>query len=366
MRVLPHVISGYRDGFDKLLNNILHNAILTHGHPRAIVGALCYSYALMYLFKKNDTLSFGELVSAVIEAQGEWGKYPDYADSEWLNAAERNHYSELWPRTITEMIKQLKHVANALSKGVLDSENETLTAIGCFDKSVNGAGDVVAITSIYIASKYANNPVLGIKLAANAIGADTDTIASMVGGLLGALMGLSWIPAEWKTIQDYNCLARMAEFLATENGIDMAKKYSAKVLSESHEWEKTPIGKLKKISSDTLQSGKTGTVTISKYVTLLGQTIYIKKMTRKKANEQHKYAEYAYQQPLTRKCVLRIDSQKINDYRKNTDLMAVSISQLCVAMELINAGTTDIKKIANETGISGKTTEVIVGLASAN
>ncbi|MGN0813400.1 MAG: hypothetical protein ACI4MQ_07830 [Candidatus Coproplasma sp.] len=36
-------------------------------------------------------------------------------------------------------------------------------------------------------SKYANNPALGIKQAANLFGADTDTIAAMTGGLMGKL-----------------------------------------------------------------------------------------------------------------------------------------------------------------------------------
>jgi ADP-ribosylglycohydrolase len=362
MRVLPHVIAGQRDRLDKLFKNIFQDAILTHGHPRAILGALCYSYALMYLFKKNDTLSFGELVKAVIEARGEWGKYPDYTDVDWLKAAEANHYSEIWPKTVSEMVVQLNRVSAALDKGALDSETETLTAIGCFDKSVNGAGDVAAIASIYITSKYANNPVLGIKSAASAIGTDTDTIASMAGGLLGALMGLSWIPAEWKTIQDFDCLVRMAEFLAVENGVAEAKEYVAKAITESSEWEKTSIGKLRKISTESLSSGKTGIIRINKYMTLLGQTIYIKKMTREKSNEQYNFSDYEYQQSLLPKHVLKIDSYKINDYRANVELAQLNVSQLCTVMEFVNRGITDIRILANEIGVSETTAKIISGL----
>lgn len=364
MRVLPHVIAGHREGFDKLLSNVFQDSIITHGHPRAIVGALCYSYALMFLFKKNDTLAFGELVDAIIDTKDIWGAFPSYADVEWLNVSEPYNFSNLWLKTVDEMVVQLYLIATALSKGALDSENETLLAIGCFNKNVNGAGDIAALASIYVASKYANNPVLGIKAVANAFGSDTDTIASMVGGLLGALMGLSWIPAEWKMVQDYSCLVRMAEFLAAENSVDMAKEYTTKMLAESAEWEKVSIGRLKKISTDTLPSGKTGIVTINKYITVLGQTIYVKKMTREKVIEQPQHAEHTHD--FKQSLILRMDPQGINNYRTNPDLMAVSISQLCMAMELINNGIANTKSLATKVGVSEATVKKIIGLFSVD
>jgi ADP-ribosylglycohydrolase len=368
MRVLPHIIAGHREDFENVFRNVAQDSILTHGHPRAIVGALCYSYALMFLFKKNDTLAFGELVDAVVGAKDVWGNLQSYVDMEWLKIAEIYEFPKLWSKTVDDMVVQLNYIATALSKGALDSESETLATIGCFNKNVNGAGDVAALASIYVASKYANNPVLGIKAVANAFGSDTDTIASMVGGLLGALMGLSWIPAEWKAVQDYDCLVRMSEFLSAENGVDKAKEYTSKVLLENSEWEKASIGRLKKISTNTLPSGKTGIVTINKYVTVLGQTIYVKKMTREKVIDTppHGECDYSLQQPLATRCTLRMDSLRIKEYRANHALMSISVSQLCVAMELISAGITDNKKLANKIGIDEASVKMIIDLISMN
>ena len=281
MRVLPHVISGVKKEFVVIANDIARDASLTHGHPRAIVGAMCYSYALWYLFKKTDTLSFGELANAVISAQNEWNKIPDILNGEWLETAKSSQdYTHVWIATVDNVVSQLKLITAALEKGALDSENETLETLGCFNKNVNGAGDIAAIAAIYYASKYANNPVLGIKSAANAIGADTDTIASMVGGLLGALMGLSWIPTEWKTVQDYECLIQITELLLSENRKEASKAFVSKVKKQIGGWESTPIGLMRSLDIFTVKSGKSVRVIITKRQSSLGQTMYFKEYKR--------------------------------------------------------------------------------------
>ena len=73
------------------------------------------------------------------------------------------------------------------------------------------------LAAIYLASKYANNPSLGIKIPVFLFRADTDTIASIAGGLLGTLSVTNWIPPEWRTVQGYDCLIQMAELLLSDN-----------------------------------------------------------------------------------------------------------------------------------------------------
>jgi ADP-ribosylglycohydrolase len=363
MRVLPHVIARGREDFDALSKQITQDAILTHGHPRAIVGALCYAYALMYMLNKSDTLSFGELANTVIDAKNEWGNFPNSVDNDWLNATQNVNYPNLWESTVNETTSRLKQVVHALEIGALDSENETLTALGCFDNRINGAGDIAAIASIYFASKYANNPILGVKSAANAIGSDTDTIASMVGGLLGALLGLSWIPAEWKLVQDYDCLVRMSRFLVSENGVSYAKEYVAKEFSKNSDWEKSPIGKCKKISVIFLPCGKNGEATISKYATILGQTIYAKKLSKEKTAQQN---NKGYQQSLLQHCILKIDSKKLGVIRSNSELTKVNIAQLCIVIELLSVGINDCRQIAKETNLSETIVKKVIELITSH
>lgn len=246
MRIIPHVIFHiHENNFEIVANEVTEDALMTHGHPRAILGALCYAYAIYYSLLKTDTLSYGELIFEVINHVDRWGAFPKTISVEWLQLANKKYdYQAEWHKTVEKILRSLEHIGNAAQFGMLDSETETLSSIGCFDKKTNGAGDIAAITAIYLASKYANNPTLGIKQAANLFGADTDTIAAMTGGILGSLCGTDWLPYEWKTVQDYNCFELMAECLLVENGSLILKDYIA-TQKQDGMWVRLPIGKAK-------------------------------------------------------------------------------------------------------------------------
>ena len=366
MRILPHVISGIRySNYENIANEVVLDATLTHGHPRAIIGALCYSYALYYLFTKKSILSFGELVSAVIDAKVEWGRFPVNIEDEWLYIANSNFaYKNLWNDTVEATLHALEIVLTSLKKGALDSESETLAALCCFDKNINGAGDIAANAAIYLASKYANNPTLGIKSAANAIGSDTDTIASMTGGLLGAICGLDWIPAEWNIIQDYDCLIKISDFLFLENGIEATKEFAANNKQKSDEaWERCPIGQYKQISSYNLPSGKTGAIQISKYITLLGQTIYIKKYTREKIFEP--ISTFTPEIPK-RESSFVIKSSLVGAIKKDSELSNISLLIILNILELYSQETTDFDIIAKKTQINISVVQKIISFFVPN
>lgn len=55
---------------------------------------------------------------------------------------------------------------------------------------------------MFLASRYAVDPINGVVRAAFAIGSDTDTIASMTGGLLGCINGSNWLSPVKQCIQD--------------------------------------------------------------------------------------------------------------------------------------------------------------------
>jgi ADP-ribosylglycohydrolase len=365
MRILPHIIfHNHSSSFEPIADEVGTDATITHGHPRAIVGALCYAYALYYLVKKQNTLSFGELIAAVSAAQSEWGRFPRAFTNDKLNiVSNRLGYHKLWDDTVESTMHTLEIVSNALNKGALDSDVETLTKIGCFDKKINGAGDIAAVASIYLASKYANNPTLGIKSAANALGSDTDTIASMTGGLLGAICGMEWIPAEWKLVQDFDCLVQMANFLLSENGVEAVKEYVVNNKQEQLQWERTPMGICKKISTYELPSGRTGTVRVTKYVTALGQTFYIKKFFREKASDN--YITQLTGSPK-RKCSLTINSLQVAAMVNDTDLNAISFLTVLRILEMVSQGVTNIALIAQKAEVSMEGVRKVMSLIVAD
>lgn len=281
MRVIPHVIFHLHEkNFEIIADEITQDALITHGHPRAILGALCYAYAVYYSLLKTDTLNYGELISEVANGMDKWGKLSKTISEDWLFEANKKYdYKETWNNTVNNIVQELNHIGKAVQLGMLDSEADTLSNIGCFDGKVSGAGDIAAISAIYLASKYANNPKLGIKQAANLFGADTDTIAAMTGGILGSLCGIDWLPYEWRTVQDYFCLELMAECLLVENGTTVLKDYIA-MQKQDEMLIRLPIGKAKFISENIVPCGKIGQVKITKYLTVLGQSVYVKDYIR--------------------------------------------------------------------------------------
>lgn len=285
MRVLPHIIRHSAScDFSTIYPEIVKDSMLTHGHPRAIIGALCYAYAVYYLLSKTSTLNYCELISIVIENVSTWCEFPEKLSEEWLFRCEKYYnYRAEWHNTCNLIVKELKIIEDALSMGALEIEHDTLTEIGCFDNKINGAGDIAAVAAIYFVSKYANNPALGIKQAANLFGADTDTIAAMTGGLMGSLCGLDWIPYEWRLVQDYKCLELIGECLVSDNGVEELKEFVAQNCDK--EFTRMEIGKAKKVDQYIINSGKSGQINVTKYITTLGQTIYVKDFKRLKSNE---------------------------------------------------------------------------------
>lgn len=280
MRILPHVIANtYSSALNELISEVIKDAFMTHGHPRAVLGATCYAFALNYLLKKEGVLEYGELVDMLIESRCIWGTLPASSKlSTWIDCARlsaRYEYNDVWNSSVNYMVEQLQYIKSALKKGLISEDSKVLSKLGCLGKT-NGAGDVTILGAVYLASKYANNPMLGIKIPASLIGADTDTLASITGGLLGMLCGTAWIPSDWRAVQDYDGILQITELLLASNKKEISRSVVAEAKRTAGMWENTPIGWVRKLSAVEYEAGKGRIVSISKYQSALGQTFYKK------------------------------------------------------------------------------------------
>lgn len=295
MRILPHVIAAAKTpNTTELMTKVTKDTSLTHGHPRAFLGATCYAYALDYLLRKETVLEYGALVTAVIDGEKDWGAPLDpNVFGPWLSSAKQHSeydFPVVWENTRANMRKQLAFISASLKRGLILDDSKVLTELECFGPA-NGAGDVAALAAIYLASRYANNPPLGIKIPAFLFGADTDTIASMTGGLLGMLSGTNWIPLEWRSVQDYDCLLQMAELLLADNKKEAVKEEVAEANAQDNQWGVTPIGKMRCVDSERVPNGKHGMVVIEKWKTMLGQTLYQKSFQPNETSPQPRQSE---------------------------------------------------------------------------
>lgn len=207
MRVLPNAVGGMTAQFTATAWSVMAQGVTTHAHPRGLVGAIAYAFALRLALSSNSPLGYGQLVFQTLDRVSEWAALPNIEDawSDWGGAADSfsdGNYRRVWDQTVLEMVDLLKICREGMSKGALAVDRATMEKLGCFDPSWKGAGTVAAATAIFLASRYAAAPANGLICAATAHGADTDTIASMTGALLGAIGGSEWVGPSLHLLQD--------------------------------------------------------------------------------------------------------------------------------------------------------------------
>lgn len=221
MRIAPHVIMHATRPTEELVARVVQDGIATHGHPRALVGAAAYAVALHALVNTEGTLEFGEL-PARVEADKSW-QSPEMlltnVPSEWMDAAAEQNpdFMGIWTDTVNEMVGMLSLVEDAARAGTRGDDLGTLERLGAFDKKWNGSGTITAAAAIYLASRNAPRPMSGLLRAAFAKNADTDTLASMTGALLGALHGPDWLVDLRARVQDHEYIERMADDLTARS-----------------------------------------------------------------------------------------------------------------------------------------------------
>ena len=218
MRVLPHaVFHAEADDPAAMLKDVVVDGAATHGHPRALVGAAAYSYAAWWLLRAQHTVGFGELLTVLLDTSSTWGLPPVASSTKngWLEAANNalRDYESRWAAVVEEMRQLLQLGRKGLEEGVLADDNAVLERMGAFSRE-KGSGTVSAAAAIYLAARYATQPAQGVLRAAFALGSDTDTVAAMTGGLVGALGGADLLPPEWSGVQDSEYLQKLANQIA--------------------------------------------------------------------------------------------------------------------------------------------------------
>ena len=187
MRCLPHVlIDGKARAFERLLPYLDADGLATHGHPRAIVGSRIFAWALWWALDRRQSLSFGELLERSIDSVPQWASIPDLPD-DWREAQTRvaPRWPSEWEAAVEESLRFLRSMRNQMAHGALVLDDETLAGIGVFSRE-GGAGTVTAVAALFLATRYTSQPLQGLLAAAFLRNADSDTIASMAGSLLGS------------------------------------------------------------------------------------------------------------------------------------------------------------------------------------
>ena len=301
MRVLPHVLVNHHLTYEKIAQNIFLDGIATHGHPEALTGALAYGYSLWKSFGKNEPLGYGQLIDEMLKNCHEWESFPERFKviehfDEWYSSAKSifENYDWEWDKTVKKLKTYMALSKEELSNASLADDEQLLKKMGCFDRSVSGAGTVAAASSIYLASRYASSPINGVVTAAFSIGSDTDTIASMTGGLLGILCGHNWIFPQKDAIQDGEYLADISQKILSKEKREknitpitsskISRWLSSLLKMDGKQEEALPDGRKAFVNALPDIEGKTGKFKVTRRILQCedGQSLYISKINLQK------------------------------------------------------------------------------------
>lgn len=224
MRIAPHAVIRVHDEDEtELIRRVIADGVTTHGHPRALVGGVIHALGLRHALRQDGTLEYGELLDylRVAPAWRDPQHFLAAVPEGWLDShAELSRGDThqppdlLWQRTCQEAETLLTVAMRGLSQGATTNDQRTLTDIGVYDKQRSGAGTVTAVAAAYVAARTASRPMGGLLRTGFLREADTDTLCSMTGALLGATQGTGWLAHLFAEVQDREYLIKIASSLA--------------------------------------------------------------------------------------------------------------------------------------------------------
>ena len=201
MRIQPHVWAS-KDREDDFLLDVVSDSVCTHGHPRAIVGACFHAATLAHCLRRGSIPDLHEChhIAARIEAwflpiEAHPKLGPTWIEL-WQDAARRSFEQE-WHAAIGELQQAISDAAGCV-EGVRRADTayqEIVERLSLTDSRQRGSGILTTVAAVALAAA-AHDAYEAVVVAANAVGTDTDTIATMAGALMGACESAGLPPEE--------------------------------------------------------------------------------------------------------------------------------------------------------------------------
>lgn len=191
MRIQPHVwATGTPDNVQSFLPDVIRNTVCTHSHPIGLMGAVLHALTLAHTMVTGRHPSADDLLAAtevavglpeIIQRDTEIGSY-------WRAAFERESgaFGEAWMRAIDECKDAIRVASgNTSNESGADRYAGIVDRLRLRDQARRGSGMLTAVAAVGLIW-CETRPEEALRIAANAIGTDTDTIATMAGAILGA------------------------------------------------------------------------------------------------------------------------------------------------------------------------------------
>ena len=197
MRIQPHVWAAAEFHPDAYLRNVVADAVATHGHPRAVVGAAFHALALAHALERGELPSPDRWRGMVryLTRVGHVVSKDDVLRDRWLPLWEERTgrtWHDAVDDTVSELAREIRTVVQELqprseSGGLSRSYASVAKRVGGLDPKTRGSATLTALLALWAAWQAQSDPQTGLVATANVLGSDTDTISTMAGALLGAV-----------------------------------------------------------------------------------------------------------------------------------------------------------------------------------
>jgi len=237
MRNLPISLVNI-DNEDRFIRDTLVNTIISHGHPKAIIGSLVIGSAQIYLLKDN-------------KPSEKMLDYIKYILNKTFNFLEENKIKELdkwlfyikkefnvdYASFYKKNLKEVEIFINNIPKYLTKDDKDYYGFVGAISTEYKqrGSGASSTCAGVYMFLKYLDNPEDAIIKSANMVGSDTDTIANFVGSLVGSYFGMNvnfHLLELSKQLQDSDYITKLAENLWSIYKGNLDKKTTKKISRE--------------------------------------------------------------------------------------------------------------------------------------
>lgn len=190
MRVQPHVWAA-EDLGDPLgyLQDVVRNAVCTHSHPRGVMGAVLHSLCVAHALRTGSAPAAGDVSAAIRTGE----RVPEMVSSDselrlWRASFEQaaGDFGKAWDEVLGEARVALDAAVRLDLAGTGGEGYEKLVeTLRLREPACRGSGLLTALAATALA--WCEWRVKeAVCIAANAVGTDTDTIATMAGAVLGA------------------------------------------------------------------------------------------------------------------------------------------------------------------------------------
>ena len=189
MRIQPHVWAARSpDDPASYLPDVVRNSVCSHSHPYALLGAVLHSLALARAMTTGRNPSADDLIEDTRFA----ANFPELVQGDleinqfWRAALERDAggFAERWARTVQECQDAISAISGTANHEGAERYEAMVDRLMLRDPKRRGNGVLTAVAAVGL-TWCEPEPERALRIAANVVGTDTDTIATMAGAILG-------------------------------------------------------------------------------------------------------------------------------------------------------------------------------------